>query len=176
MPELVRAMLIWWERRRRFREEWHFHLSRAASDWESLGLSPGEARRMATRRLGSRQAQRREALRELGADTRGLFALLPIRRIRRSPWFVITVLAALITLTLAVNPARRQVIRTLYYLLPLSGSAPAARLLPLSRSGTVPAGFARLTLWAFLATGFARIAARLAQGGGWRISVYALAV
>lgn len=84
MSEWLSGSLIWWARRRRFAEEWKFHLEMAVSELQSFGLGYREARRHARRRLGARAKHRRAAMREIGADARGLLTLLPVARARRS--------------------------------------------------------------------------------------------
>src|SRR5580700_3961972 len=117
--EWASELTKWWARRRRFAEEWAFHRDMAVAEFESLGMSHREARRLARRRLGARFNYRRAALRELQSDCRAL-QLLPFYRMKKSPFLVPTVIAAAIALMLAFNPQRLQVIQSLPGLVPFA--------------------------------------------------------
>jgi hypothetical protein len=145
----------------------------SASELESLGLSRGEARRLARRRLGRRRIYRRAAMRELGADARGLLELLPIRRLKRNPGLAPCLLGIVAALALGLNPARRQALESMRHLLPFTGPVELKRMIPLSPAGVVPVGFAAVVLWIVTLVGTARIAARLTRPGTWRICLYA---
>jgi len=144
----------------------------AAAEFESLGMTRREARRLVRRRLGGRASHRRAALRELRADFRALFDLLPRHRIRKSPILVPTVIAAAIVLMLAFNPQRRQAIESLRGILPFLAPANVARWIPLTPRGVVPTGFASATLWSFALVAIARMASTPALRAHWRLSVF----
>ncbi len=173
MPEWLDGVAKWWKRRRRFAEEWRFHLEMAASDFEQMGLSPREARQTAKRGLGSRRTHRRAALREMAADFRGLARSFPTNRWKRGALAVPAAVLLITVLALVLDPARTRAIESLQGLLPF-GSPPAVeRFVPLTPSGIAPAGLAAITLWTFLMMGVAAIAARLADQNKWRLCVYA---
>jgi len=172
--EWLQGLAIWWQRRRRFSEEWRFHQQMTRSEFESLGLTPMEARRYAARRVGRRSTHRRAAMRAIGGDARGLIELLPLRSLRRSPALVPCLLAIAALLALACNPYRSQVLASICGALPLSSPVATERLIPLTPAGSVPIGFASVTLQIFGLAGLARIAMRHRHGVPWRQSVYAI--
>lgn len=175
MREWIRAFRIWRSRRRRFAEEWAFHLEMAAGELESLGMHPVEAQRQARRRLGARRLHRRAAMRELEADARGLRDLLPIRSVRRGAFLAPLLIAASVAVMLALNPARVQVVESLYRLLPSTRADDVPTLMPLT-AGAVPTGFASLALWLFVLVGVGRVALGFSARGNWRAGAYAVAV
>lgn len=149
----------WWARRRRFAAEWAFHRDMAVSEFESLGLSHREARRLARRRMGARFTYRRAALRELQADYGALPRLLPRHRIKKSPFLIPTVIALAVGLMLVFNPQRLQVIQSIPRLVPFAARRDFERLVPLTPQGVVPTGFAAVTLWSFGLIALVRLAA-----------------
>ena len=157
--EWSREFANWRARRRRFAEEWAFHRDMAISEFESLGMSHREARRLARRRLGARFNYRRAALRELQSDCRTLLQLLPLHRMKKSPLLLPTVIAVTIGLMLAFNPLRLQVIQSMQGLVPFVPHRGFERLIPLTPRGVVPTGFAAVTLWSFWLIAMARLAA-----------------
>lgn len=173
MTEFLRGFVVWWNRRRRFAEEWTFHLSMARSELEALGMSPTEARQLARRRLGSRMIHRRAAMREMGADVKGLLELLPMRRIQRSAYLAPFLLVAVIGSALVFNPARGQVIESMYRLLPFADAVIVERMIPLAPTSSVPVGFSAITLWILLLVGWARIVIEFVVRRDWRICIYA---
>jgi hypothetical protein len=176
MREWVRAVAMWWNRRRRFAEEWAFHEDIARRELQGLGMSRAEARQHSAGRLGRRSLHRRAALREIGGDLRGLAQILPLRRTLRSPYLAPVVMALTTSLLLACNPFRRQVLESMSEVLRFSGAVHLQRLIPLTPSGTVPTMFAVVTLWALLLGGVGRMTVRISEGGGWRLPLYSLAL
>ena len=172
MADWISGFLTWRARRRRFSEEWRFHREMAIRDLEELGLTRWEARRKSAARLGARTAYRRQALREIGGDWRALTGLLPIARAMRSPWLALWSFALAAIAALAWNPLQEGVLRGLCGLLPFSGAAPPARLIPLTPPGLAPTSIARLVLWTFLLAGLAKLANTTAARREWRAALY----
>src|SRR5215475_13577426 len=102
MADWISALRIWRARRKRFADEWSFHCEMAARELQCFGLTCREARREASRQLGSRAAHRQRALREIGGDARGLLSLLPIARAGRSPWLAPGILGLFTALALGL--------------------------------------------------------------------------
>ncbi|MBZ5618194.1 MAG: hypothetical protein LAQ69_05565 [Acidobacteriia bacterium] len=157
MRDCFESLAAWWNRRSRFAEEWRFHRDRAISEFESLGLTRREARRIARCRLGRRSRYRREALREIGGDLPGLIDLLPVARLKRSPLLVLCCLVLGTALLLVLNPQRGQLIESLRAALPFGRGLRNQRLIPLTPAGIVPAWFALLVWRVAMAVGAVRL-------------------
>jgi hypothetical protein len=176
MADWISALRIWWARRKRFADEWSFHCEMAARELQYLGLTHREARCEASRRLGSRAAYRQKALREIGGDARGLLSLLPIARVRRSPWLAPWILALFTALALGLDPLRSEALESMRGFLPFAGDVVVSRFLPLTPAGIVPAGVAKLVVWLLLLFGLGRLVTIGATVGTWRAMFYGAAV
>jgi hypothetical protein len=176
MADWISGFRTWRARRKRFADEWNFHREMAARELQCFGLTYREARRHASRRLGSRVAHRREALRQIGGDSRGLLSLLPIVRVRRSPWLAPWILALFTSLALGLDPLRTQVLESMRGVLPFADDVIVLRLLPLTPPGIVPTGIARLTVWLLLLLGLARLVSLGATLRHWRSLAYGTGV
>lgn len=106
------ALREWLEVRRRVREEFRFHLDRAAQDLRELGLTARTARRKVRARMGGRR-YRGVALRELGGDAKGLIQLLRAHRVGASLLMQPLALALAGALFLAASPAPRDILTSL---------------------------------------------------------------
>jgi hypothetical protein len=166
---LARGLWLWWQRRRRFAEEWAFHLEMAVSEFESLGFTRGEARRMARRRLGTFVRYRRAALRELRSDDSIFLVGLSDYAPMKSPLVVPTIIAVIMAIVLALNPQRFEEMESLARLLPFGPAPRIDRFVPLTPRGIVPMGFAALTLWSFAVIGIVRIHAGFKPRANWRV-------
>ena len=176
MTDWICDFRIWRARRKRFADEWSFHCEMAARELQCFGLTYREARREASRRLGSQATYRREALRQIGGDARGLLSLLPIARVGRSPWLMPLILALFTTLALGLDPHRSQTLESMRGFLPFAGDVIVSRFLPLTPAGIVPAGIARLVVWLLLLFGLGRLVTLGATVRPWRAMVYGAGV
>lgn len=176
MAEWIFGFRIWLARRKRFADEWSFHCEMAVRELQSFGMTYREARRDATRRLGSRAAYRRKALREIGGDARGLLSVLPIARVSRSPWLAPWIIALFTALALGLDPLRNQVLESMRAFLPLADAPIVLRFLPLEPSGIVPTGMARLVVWLFLFLGLTRLVVFALTVRRWLTAIYGAGV
>jgi hypothetical protein len=103
MRRIVALFGEWWRIRTRVREERQFHLEQSEKDWLSLGLSSGEARRVAQKRFGGNRSVR-EALRELDGDLPGLAHRFRACQLSSSAWLRPMGLAALAILLFIAGP------------------------------------------------------------------------
>jgi hypothetical protein len=167
---------IWWNRRRRFIEEWAFHRDAAISELEGIGYTRRRARKAAKRKMGGRLRHRRQALAAIGGDLNGLWRLLPIQSITRSPVFVPVALIFVAALELIVSPARSMAVQCVKALL-FCGDLPAVeRVIPLTPGGAVPVELAGALLRALAAAGIVRVATNLLPRRSLRSCLYAATV
>jgi hypothetical protein len=176
MSDWLRAFTIWRNRRKRFAEEWNFHLDVAAAEGESLGFTKREARTLAKRRLGNRYAHQRRALRQIGGDLNGLLDLLPLRSFIRSALLVPMTLVILSTVALVFNPARTIALKCLEAVIVPGVQPHLEHWIPSTPAGVVPVDAAGLVLRILVILGIMRIALGLIPRAGWRLCVYAASV
>src|SRR5215471_2679771 len=175
MTDWLRAFTIWRNRRKRFAEEWAFHMDEAAARWQAVGIGARDARKLARSSLGSRRAYRRDALRTIGGDFAGLVDLLPVRRTSRSRFLVPMTLAILSALAIAINPERAMALKSLAAIAVPGAHARWERLIPLTPAGMVPVDFFAAVLRALVLAGLLRIAFDLAPRSTLRLCAYAAA-
>ena len=189
----------WFERRRRFAEEWAFHRQRAAIELEALGLNRQEAEVMAAARMGRRSRYRRDALRDAGGDFAGLLQLLLPQRSLHTAWMLPLALAAVLCLLYAVNPGRQHVWQTVMgsnfaaevapsraaVCTPRTPSAditiqwhtadPCVERAPWVQPFTIPAAFGKAASWIIvLAGGWPLLFFWWANRASWRLMLYGL--
>ena len=171
--QFARALVTWYKRRRRFNEEWNFHLEREEEELGFLGLAPREVRREARWRLGRRSRHKRAALRELDADFRGLLMLIPIARMKRGAALIPSTFAALIVLFVAFDPQRIQLVKTVAAV-GLASPLTAERWSPLTPAGVPPVTLAAWC-WALLTIlGAVCVARQVIQTRHWRRCAYGI--
>jgi hypothetical protein len=112
MGRLWSAFREWLEIRARLREEYRFHLDRAAADLCSLGLSRRAAKRAARVRFGSR-LHLRIALREIGGHPAGLVRLFRAYRVSASVLLGPVLLLGWVALALCISPAPKLLIESI---------------------------------------------------------------
>lgn len=111
MRRALAAWREWMELRTRVREEYRFHLDRAAEELECFGLSPRDARRRARARLG-RGRNYRDAMKEIGGGSAGLLALMRAHRVMSSVWLQPISLLSVIALMMLLSPAPRLLVES----------------------------------------------------------------
>lgn len=112
MRRLSNAFREWRQLRARVREEYSFHIDRAAADLHALGLSRRESRRLARARFGARR-HLRMARREIGGGPAGLVSMLRAHRVLASAWLQPAILTASILLILLLSPAPRIIVENI---------------------------------------------------------------
>ena len=108
MKRVFEALREWLALRVRVREEFEFHFDQAAAEYLALGLSPSAARQAARSRCGDWRTVNM-ALREIGADLRGLLHLLAIYRVPAWPGFQAAVLLVAGAFLLLLSPSARTI-------------------------------------------------------------------
>jgi hypothetical protein len=108
---LSNAFREWRQLRARVRDEYGFHIDRAAADFQALGLSRREARRLARARFGGGR-HLRIARREIGGDLTALADLLRAHGVHAQAWLQPAILAAATLLILLLSPAPRVIVES----------------------------------------------------------------
>jgi hypothetical protein len=170
------GLLTWWGRRRRFAEEWAFHLDAAIAEFEALGYSRWGARKAAKRSMGARFQHRRSALAAIAGDLPGLWCLLPIRSIARSSLFVPATLVLSMSLAVLLNPARSMAVRCVRAMLFGQGLPVAERIIPLTPPGVVPVELAGALLRTVVVAGVGWAVANLLPRKLFRAFLYSVIV
>jgi hypothetical protein len=200
MTRIFKAIEEWRSRRADLRQEWVFHIQRAAFELEDLGFSREEARQLAEERLGPRSRYRRKAIRDAGAGLAGLVALIAPRPPWRSPWAVPAALFAALALVVALNPGRKAVASAvldpanflrdgvtpyppppncwpaLPSATPRTAADPCVLRAPWMKPIVIPAGWAKLFFGAFfLGTVWPLARMVLRTRKGWRLLLFGVA-
>jgi hypothetical protein len=158
------ALATWWNRRRRFAEEWAFHRDAAIAEFEALGYSRRRAKKAVRQKMGARFRYQHSALAEIGGDLPGLSHLLPIRPVTRSPLFVPVTLAVSVVSALLFSPNPSVAVRCIRAILFCQDLPAAERIISLTPAGVVPVGLAGTLLRTVAVAGLAwAIAALLPQ-------------
>jgi hypothetical protein len=89
-----------------------------------------------------------------------------------APW----ILALSTSLALALDPLRSQALHSMRGFLPFAGDVVVNRLLPLTPTGLVPAGVARLMVWLLLLLGLIRLVSMGSTVRTWRTMLYGAGV